>query len=766
MRKYTTVEYHRRNPQVKMICTLPPAPVTPPVPPVPPTPPVVVYYTISGTYGDEFGSGGFENYFVTNGTATWIAAIATGSYGFDAPSGWSGSIATAQYISDPGSHAFVSVAANQAGNNFDNPYPFAFIAGPLMAWSWPLVDPERWLIIAKHPTTLVYSAYGTVAGTVSNFDTTPSFGTLFSVIGLDYKSDYNTNVSNEVVSSAPIIALVGSVFTADTGSGFPANIHVSGVGTYAADENGVWFGLIPYGYSGSAAVADVVSGSFEPAYRAYSGIIATQTNQDFVFHATAPPAPTDCQIPLALQTITDLPEPRDVSRSVNDPVNNLLWYLDDTYDRVYYVDPVAGTYQGSIVMPAEGGQSAIVYDPTNNKVVVMGWAGSIHVIDTMTKVLTGVPGAVLVDPSFHTLAVDDNGTAYACSRRNNTLGRLYAIDTASATLIKDISLTVYTDSICWASNIDKLVINAGGGGSPAFYIFDPAMDTFAASVLTLPTTFRYENFYIPQTGHMLESNSATTTSAVIAIAQGTDATVVKHISPARISNAAIDTCSNRLFISDGAFALSEYTLDGSYTRINVFDGDGEGILPASCSHNRQSNLVYVADYGDGTIYTYKATTQSGSLTGMVWRVEQGITPIYTGGYMAAAGSTLWLSGSSVGSTGAVLKVYDPSASTAIVNLGEPYPVDMTLVYMGSIQDSGTITNPSRAFMRIAVNSTGTDFTVTGTNGVFGGTLSNHGTVNTGYNTFEVSSQFYGGGNTIPAPCNTYVAISGTLIIAP
>lgn len=566
-------------------------------------------YEISGTVGFDGTLFGIE---LTNGTNTWFSDAVTGSYGFWVLGGWSGTVSPVQYITDPAERVYTNVNSDAYEEHYQMTQPFLVVADNYFNWNtWAYEVPDYWFIYARNPVDLTYSVYATNAGgdqDISIGDT----GSYYHVTGIDFFLNPVTLPTPDTYAAPPLpptVLFEGSVFNGTDGSGLPANLYFDGFGTITTDGAGYWSQEAAAPYTGVVYVADAFDGTFDPAYRSYVAEGLSQSGQDFVFWPTAGPVPTDCQIPSALQTIVDLPTPNDVSRSVNDPVNNLLWYVDDSYDYVYYVDAVAGTFQGSIELTNSFGQSAIVYDPTNDKVVVMDWSGSIHVIDPVTKTSTRVPGINMVDPGYHMLAVNDVGTVYACDNRNATFGSVWAVDPATATLIRSTKLTVFTDSICWASNINKLVINSGGAGQPAFYIFDPVTDTFSASTLLNPAvSFRYENFYIPQTGHMLESYSGGQPSAVIDISQGTNATVVATVEPTRISNADIDTCTNHLFITNSNYALWEYTLDGSYTKLNEFNDNGNGIYPNSCSHNRQSNLIYVASYNDGTIYTFMATS--------------------------------------------------------------------------------------------------------------------------------------------------------------
>jgi len=590
-------------------------------------------------------------------------------------------------------------------------------------------------------------------------------GGTYSPVFRSYVGEVSDQFNQDFVfwDETPVYQASAVVWDSVTGTGFAAVgveflANGSTVGTFAANPlTGSTPGVDFYRGAEATLIPHYTGGSFSPTSFVQSSV-DTSFSQLFTFIGTA--APLDCPVPGALFTI-GMPTPNAVSRGVVDTVNDLLWYCDDSFDNVYYVDITHGTYVGSIVLsPATSGQSAIDYEPLSHKVVVMAWSGSIHVIDPDAKTQATVPGIKLTDPGFHMLTHDDAGTVYASDSRQTSTGSIWAIYPAAGTLIKTTKQIVATDSICWASNINRLFINQGGAFAPSFVLFDPATETFASSVLTNPLiSFRYENFYIPSLGHVLESYDGGQASAVIDISQGTDAIIVDTIPPRRVSNATIDTCHDRLFVTAGNFDVYEISLDGSYTTLNIFDDNGNGISPNSLNHSRTTNYVYYTDYNDnGTIHTLKATTQSGSVDGMIWLVDQGVTPDFTGGFAAASGGTGWFSGSAVGDANNPFQGYNPEFSASLVNIDAPYPITMWVSFYGSMQDTGTIDQPSQ--YSLYAETAGVVFatyTNSGTYGNFNGTITLYGTVVTGVSAFDVSLNSFAGGNFTVDPCNTYVS---------
>jgi len=233
-------------------------------------------YVISGTFGNESAiPGALPDFAVTNGTDAWFADSTTGSYGFRVPSGWNGSVASALYITLEGSHSFGSVVADMPGVNFTVPTPFIAVADNYFNWNtWPATEPDRWLISARNPVDLTYSAYATNAGT--DYDITiAGTGSYYNIRALDAASNnvsYTTPDTYAAPPLPPVFSLDGSVFSGTDGSGIISNIYVDGVGTVSTDSFGYWNQGVTSPYTGYVAVADPgFDGTFNPAYRAYVG---------------------------------------------------------------------------------------------------------------------------------------------------------------------------------------------------------------------------------------------------------------------------------------------------------------------------------------------------------------------------------------------------------------------------------------------------------------------------------------------------------------
>lgn len=330
-----------------------------------------------------------------------------------------------------------------------------------------------------------------------------------------------------------------------------------------------------------------------------------------------------CSVPTALSKITIPVSPSNPSRNVIDPENNLLWVIDESNDGAYYLDVVNSVYAGSVSVNSEFGSPCIAYDPTNKKVLVTTYFGSLAFINPITKQVT-YSNFVQQSPGFHMLAVDQYGTAYVCSSTNQTNGSLYVVDCAAETLLASYHLGksgVSAQSICWAENIDRLVINQAGFGLNRFWLFDPTTGVFAASVITSATTFNYENYYVKGTGEVLISASGATPIEVLNISAGTAATATAIPSdpvegqPYRIADATEDTCNNTLYVSEGDYGIYKFSMDGgSLTSINAFSNNGVGINATGLAHSRATNLVYYESWSDGTVYTVPVFTIKGQVT--------------------------------------------------------------------------------------------------------------------------------------------------------
>lgn len=385
-------------------------------------------------------------------------------------------------------------------------------------------------------------------------------------------------------------------------------VEVSGHGTIITNGAGVYSQIVSGGYTGSV-VPHYTGGTFDPTQRLYSSIFANQSNQNFVFYGTGsvvPPA--ECPVPSTLFTIPIPVDPKNPSRNVIDPVNNLLWVIDETYPAVYYIDIIGGTYAGSISTGQVGGSPCIVYDALNEKIVITTYDGSMAFINPVTKALT-LSNFYHNFPQIHMLAADLAGTIYLCDY-NNSLGNVYVVNGATEQLTATYPLdTRFISAICYAENISRVVLANGQGFSDAFYLLDTSNGNFSTSVLGNGSFAATEIYYLMGTGDVVLANGNTAV-AIVSIADGTDATVTHGLGgdeftngPARAADLTEDTCQNTFFVSDGNYAVFEYTMDGNYTLVNAYNNMYEGFSVTGLAHSRVTNLVYYESYADGTAYT-------------------------------------------------------------------------------------------------------------------------------------------------------------------
>lgn len=506
-------------------------------------------------------------------------------------------------------------------------------------------------------------------------------------------------------------------------------------------------------------------GSFIPS--SYSYVVSSNKTVPFKFYGTEQ---TGCPIPV-LTVIDHLPTPNNASRNVIDPINNLLWIIDESYTYVYYVDVVGGTFAGSVDVNSPFGCPSICYEPINRKLVVSTYDGSVAFINPVTK---GVTWSNFTQrwPNFHNMCVDDFGTAYVIDIRNG--GTLYAVDCNTEVLVHRKTGLFSSDSICWASNIGKAVLNKGGFGA-RFALYDPNTQTFADSVITSTTSFNYENYYVKATGDVLMSRSGATGADIIDIAQGVNATIIGNIKETRVSDACEDTCTNRLFVSNGNYQVSEYTLDGTYLNWNTFDNNGAGLSPTGLAHSRATNLVYYEDWNDGTIKTLKATTSGTDILNAVWTASPTVNGVNTTGSVTPNGDFI---SSAIGNNGTIssqtfstdntnfYQHFDQRWDTTFVNYGTAYAARVSVGLTGTqYTDDGApyIPNTADAFMiNNGVYDPGLSFT---SNGSFGGNYDFNFTVNAGLNTLRLQLDHYSG-YSYPSPTGWFFTqADGTFVIS-
>src|SRR5512143_99176 len=505
-------------------------------------------------------------------------------------------------------------------------------------------------------------------------------------------------------------------------------------------------------------------GSFVPA--SFSYVVSSNKTVPFKFYGTEQ---TGCPIPSL--TLIGLPQPNNASRNVTDPVNNLLWVIDESYTYVYYVDVVSGTFAGSVDVNSPFGCPSICYEPINRKLVVSTYDGSVAFINPVTKAVT-MSNFTQRWPNFHNMCVDDFGTAYLMDIRNG--GTFYAVDCNTELLVGRYPGAFSSDSICWASNIGQVVFVLGGFGA-RFKLFDPQTGVFSDSVLTNNTSFAYEDYYVKGLGVVLMSKDGNSAAQIIDISQGVNATVIGNINERRVSDACEDTCSNRLFVSDGNFQVSEYTMDGSYTNWNIFDNSGNGLNPSGRAHSRATNLVYYENYNDnGTIHTLKATTSGTDLLDVVWIASPTVNGANTTGAVTPNGDFI---SSAIGNNGTIssqtfstdtpdyYQHFDQRWETTFVNYGTTYAARVSVGLTGTqYQTDGApyISNEANAFMiNNGVYDPGLSFT---SNGSFGGNYDFNFNIVPGINSLRLQFDHHSG-YSLSASQWFFTQADGTFVIS-
>ena len=702
---------------------------------------------------------------LSNGTTTW-SSDASGSYAFYVLGGWSGTT-TPSYISSPTNYVYVTVLADFNTQDFDIPIPPLTYTPTDLAWlGWAYQNPNQWKIEVSATGTSAWTFYNYTAGSNATYNVAASVGSFFRITGVNSGSNAITPISNVVHAEPPdpgVWTISGALTEAGTAM-VGIGVEFTGYGTTITNGSGTYSQGVVGGFSGTV-IPHYSGGSFVPQYRTYASVFSNQLNQDYVFYGTGTSVPpVDCPVPSTLQTIP-LPLPNGASRNVIDPVNNLLWVIDDNFTYVYYADVVAGTFAGSVDVNSVSGSPCIAYDPINEKIVVLTYDGSLAFINPLTKAVTYANQTVR-SPGFHMLTVDEmTGTIYASSQRNVTNGSIYVFSGNTEQLLASVKQVVSTDSICWAENISQLVVNSIGIGTTRFYLFNPATSNFAASAAVSPQNFNYENYYVSALGHVIISDSGLQASDVFNISAGTDAAIIATIPTKRLNDVTVDTCTNRLFINDGAFGVDEYSLDGSYTHINQWNNNQAGFVSTGLAHSRATNLVYYEDFNDGTIYTLHATLASGSVGGMIWSLTDNLPQTGVFGTQSYAGGDGTFNGSSTGDDVNGFAQWHPVANGQLSNLGTPYAAAITINYTGSHWDTGNVDLSSNTDITVNMNGVSDNVSIS-TSGSFGGLLAVAGTVVTGYNTFFTSIYNTGGASFSGPPAYFFTQASGSVTVRP
>jgi hypothetical protein len=305
MRKYTVNAYVSGLPWIKMWTTLPDAPTPAPVPPAPP---VILPISISGTI--TANSVGFSAplEISTNGT---IFSAASGSYGFNVSSGYSGS--TAAHWSGgtfvPLAYHYTNVTSSYINQNF------AFYGTGTI----PTPPPAPVYLISGTITEdgtgfsagLEFSALGTFFSATSGsygLNVVPGYsgtalphysggGTfvpqlrVYTTVGTDYPAqDYAYGTATP--PPPPSLYLISGTTTDARfgGTGFSVPLEISGLGTVSSAASGSYGVSVVSGYSGSI-IPHLSGGSFVPESRTYASVGSNYTSQDYIFYGTVPPVP-------------------------------------------------------------------------------------------------------------------------------------------------------------------------------------------------------------------------------------------------------------------------------------------------------------------------------------------------------------------------------------------------------------------------------------------------------------------------------------------
>ena len=550
------------------------------------------------------------------------------------------------------------------------------------------------------------------------------------------------------------------------------DVVFTSIGTYTTNSVGVYNVQLPELLTFNTIPTPVPEGfgAFTPVSYSYIEETTNQTNQNFSFSEyNACPVVSADIAPLSYAGGFVSP-----SRLVADDTQGLVWVIDESGPQVAYYDVTYGTFAGFVDSSPGGafGVAGIVYDPVTNKVVIQDYNWNIQVINPVTKTVEVVLDGPR-EPSFHMLALGSSGTVYASSSRWVVPSPRAEIDVIDlnqtpAVVVARHGQTVYTDSICWATNISRLVVNSGGIGAPRFYLFNPVDGSFQVSTAVNPQNFNYENAYIKATGHLIQGFNSGAAVQVMDIANGTNAVVVHTLTgnsaPTRAADVVEDTCHARLFFSDGNYAIWEYTLDGNYTLINQFDDAQLGINPTGLAHSRRSNLVYYNNYVTSQLNSVHATT-SGTLS---WSFDS-TDPDYAYSMAFNSGSfDVVLAGDQngvQGSPGGFLQGANGfEFNGVLINLAPAYNSEVRVDYTSKIDDQGDLSfSTSTTNLQVMINGVYTYMPVT-SQGTTSGSLVPTGVMNYGYNYIQIKGAAYTGGNLLSNPATVFSALNGTVLI--
>jgi YVTN family beta-propeller protein len=733
-------------------------------PPPSPTP----HFLISGTiYEHGTGKQSANVAFGGDGTAT---TDVNGAYNVSVLSGYSG-VATPSASGgtfDPSDRVYSNLAADSPNQNYNfyasvapQPPQNFTISGTVTQNSSPIPNA---VVVFTGSGSITANSNGVYSLTVENGYAGTALpvksGGTFNPLVRIY-TDVEGNLPNQNFAFYVNLFTISGTITENGSPLADAVVVFSGSGTIAPDVNGVYSLTVAQGYAGTA-LPIYSGGTFDPLVRVYTDVESNQLNQNFAFYGTV--TPLDCPLPGVPYALA-LPLGATAGNNAIDPVSNVLFTHDYNLPLVYLYDTLGGTYAGSIDTTPQGpfGFQNILYDVTNQQLALLSNDNSVVFIDPATKAVTATVAGL-----FHpeSIAMDNAGTFYTISGASHGQNPVVSIISGASHALLSTATGTFSSSpaLAWCSNINQLAILTNNIGGPRFVLFNPATSTFAASVLTNPTTFTYEMFYIAQHGHLAMSYDGGRPSQIVDISLGTAAVEVATLSATRFPNCAVDTCNNRLFASNGFNTIYEYFMS-DYVEVFEFFAAGVGL-----AHSRATNMLYYEDFNAVTFNAFHATLTGTNIGDLNWVYTNSDSPPVAVSSMFMQGGDGNLYGFAQADETAGQQTFSSDEfpgvdgySTGFANLGGDYPVTFTVVYDGSLSDSGTIDIPSFFQLSFGVNN---DFVSTDSTMATSGTLTVNGTVKRGFNTMDLSLFGYNGANFENDPSSYQVRVTGTVAVRP
>jgi hypothetical protein len=243
--------------------------------------------------GSTNGVGGVTITFSNNVSTITITTDGTGSYSNTVPYKWSGT-ATASFTNGgfaTSNITYSALTANQTGKNYVwTPSPV--ISGKVTKSGSTNGVPGVTIAFSAIGTTNtdVNGNYSLIAPYNWKGTATPStngIGGAFSPTSKAYsKLVANSVAQNYTWTPPPIIS--GKVTRTGSTNGVAGIVLTfSGVGTTTTDTNGAYTMTVPYSWAGSVTPSSMSGGSFSPASKSYSKLIANKAGQNFTWTTPA-----------------------------------------------------------------------------------------------------------------------------------------------------------------------------------------------------------------------------------------------------------------------------------------------------------------------------------------------------------------------------------------------------------------------------------------------------------------------------------------------